>query len=112
MRCYICDYSDNGAQSSYYLSLSHKGQGKNHRVKFVDGKFICENCLRSTWSTVAQTKRISEPSNPDNYRHDPKRILSEFKEDLPLLYSLLDADGVLFDPDVSHKSHHKMLDNV
>ena len=112
MRCYICDYSDNGVQSSYYLSLSHKEQGKNHKVKFVDGKYVCDACLRASSYNVSQLKRISEPTNPDNYRNDIKRLLREFKEDLPSLYRKLDVDGLPHDPEHSHTLHHKILDNV
>lgn len=99
MRCYICDYSDNGCQSSYNLGLSDKRKTKT-KVKLThDNKWLCDNCDVSSNSSIRQLKRIHEPLNPDNYRKDITKLLKEFKEDCPDLYDLLEVDSIPVDPD-------------
>lgn len=112
MRCYICDYSDNGQQSSYYSGLSGDNTAgkKNGRVKLVDGDYICETCLTSSNHNIRQLKRIHEPNNTDNYRHDIRMLLREFQQDLPQLYSDLDVDGLPIDPDTTHILHEEKVD--
>jgi hypothetical protein len=111
LRCYICDFSDNGQQSDYHAGLSSMNFHSRNKVKEVEcgptrpqGQYICEQCLSSCAATKRQTERVHNPLDPKNYNYNVDQLLREFKEDLPILYDLLGVD-------VSHQGGHSALDS-
>jgi hypothetical protein len=104
LRCYICDYSDNGQQSDYHAGLSSMNYSSKNKVKEVQGQYICEQCLSSCSHSVRQAERVHNPLNPKNYNYNVDKLLREFKEDLPILYNALGVD-------VSHQGGHSALDS-
>ena len=93
MRCYICDFSDNGQQSDFHAGLSDSSKSDKNKVRQVEEQYICDFCVSSSSTSVRESRRLAEPLDPKNYRWDVDKLLEEFRHDCPKLFVALGVDN-------------------